>query len=424
MTTAFRLLTTVVLGLALAGCQSFGRGVARAIIEESRAAPGPDMGLCEITGPSFEGLASGFLGASRETPKTIRLLIVHGIGEQLPGYSERLQRNLAARLGLDAIDPAIKTVKLIPSAPVAEHADNPEHGTLRIARFTDGLGRHLLTFEVTWSVITAPDRQRMKFDGVGAAADTRAALNASLKNFMNQRVADPLAYRGGKGEAIRDAVLQSICWMTTGPWTSYPDTAARRCAWSMADRATVEGDSFAISSHSLGSRIAMDALESLGAIDAGEPGGTDHPLTAFRAKSISFFMLSNQLPMLQIGLVPPEMTGRADRYCGADAPEATRRWFDKLSVVAFSDPNDLLSYAIPPDFAAGNLDSRLCAATTNVLVKVAKELDLAVTTFASPEAAHLQYEHNAAVLDLMVNGLGAAAPPARCSWLRYTPAAE
>jgi transposase len=307
---------------------------------------------------------------------------------------------------------------------VAETADNPEHGVLRIARFTDGRGRHLLTFEVTWSVITAPERQRMKFDGVGAAADTRAALNASLKTFMNQRVAEPLAYRGAKGAAIRDAVLQSICWMTVGPWASYPAAGAHRCAWSAADRATVAGDTFAISTHSLGSRIAMDALESLGAIDAGEPSGTDHPLTAFRTKAISFFMLSNQLPMLQIGLAPPQETGQADLYCGEDAPARDRRWFDKVSVVAFSDPNDLLSYTIPPDFAAGNLDSRLCAATTNVSVKVAREINLAVTTFASPEAAHLQYEHDAAVLDLMVNGLGAAPPPARCSWLRYTPAAE
>ncbi|MCB2108336.1 MAG: hypothetical protein KDE14_11585 [Rhodobacteraceae bacterium] len=405
-------------GLGLAGCQSFGQGVTRAIIEESRAAPNGDQTLCEITGPSFAGLADALAGGTAEHPKTARLLIVHGIGEHLPGYSERQQRNLAARLGLDQIDQRTKVVTITPPGPVAPGTDP---ATLRINRYTDGHGRDLLTFETTWSPITAPERRSLLFDGFGAAAKTRADLNASLKSFMNQRAADPLAYRGAKGGIIRDAVVQSICWATGGPWSAYPDATTIRCDWSSTTRAVVSGDGFAISSHSLGSRITMDALEALGELEADVPSGGNQALSAFRDKRISFFMLSNQLPLLQIGHAPPEEARSRTTYCGPAASEPERRWAGKVSVVAFSDPNDLLSYAIPPDFAAANLDSRLCTETTNVTVKVAKEIDLALTTFASPEAAHLQYEDDERVLELMVNGLGEAQIPASCTWLRYAP---
>jgi hypothetical protein len=42
----------------------------------------------------------------------------------------------------------------------------------------------------------------------------------------------------------------------------------------------------------------------------------------------------------------------------------------KTSIIAFSDPNDLLSYAIPQQFGQQRLDSRLCAEITNININV------------------------------------------------------
>ena len=369
-----------------------------------------------MAGPGFDGLGVGLAAEQNEAPKTVRLIIVHGIGEHLPGYSERYQRNLALRLGLDAVDPQVKTVVLQGPAPV-----NAALGTLRLTRFSNATGsQNLMTFEVTWSTITEAERNSLAFDDMGAAARTRAALNGTLKQFMNKRAADPLAYRGDKGVAIRESVVQTICWATTGEWSDYPDLTEARCEWPRGGSNIVSRDTFALSSHSLGSRIAMDALEALGTAGDRSGASSNATLAAFTDKPLSFFMLSNQLPLLQIGTAPPSVVRQVPQHCGPSATKAKDRWFKRVEVVAFSDPNDLLSYEIPPDFAAANLDSRLCADTTNISIKVAKEISLAVTTFASPEAAHTQYEDDARVLDLIVGGVGGEkAPPAGCSWLRF-----
>lgn len=409
--------------LALTGCQSFGRGVTKALIEETRDEPQKHEELCEITGPGFQGLGDAFATATPPAPKTIRLIIVHGIGEHQPGHSERFQRSLAFRLGLDAVDPQVKTIVLQGGPKGGRFSSTPEAlGTLRLARFTNGTDRDLITFEVTWSPITLAERRSMDFDGVGAAARTRAALNATLKDFMNKRAADPLAYRGGKADAIRESVVQTICWATTAEWTGYPDQAEARCEWPATTPAIVARDTFAIASHSLGSRIAMDALEALGTAGERRGSASNPTLVAFRDKTVDFFMLSNQLPLLQIGRPGPVVSQQSSQYCGTAASKAADRWFERVAVVAFSDPNDLLSYEIPPDFAAANLDSRLCAETSNVSVKVAREISLAVTTFASPEAAHTQYQDDANVLDLIVKGVDSdSPPPTGCTWLKVQP---
>ena len=67
-------------------------------------------------------------------------------------------------------------------------------------------------------------------------------------------------------------------------------------------------------------------------------------------KHVHIFMLSNQLPMLQLGRELPEVTGQKADYCQSNGSKYTSRMFAETSIVAFSDPNDLLSYAIPHDF--------------------------------------------------------------------------
>ncbi len=47
-----------------------------------------------------------------------------------------------------------------------------------------------------------------------------------------------------------------------------------------------------------------------------------------------------------------------------------------LTVFAFSDPNDLLSYGIPPKFADDYMDSRICPRITNIILNVAQPLSL------------------------------------------------
>jgi hypothetical protein len=40
-------------------------------------------------------------------------------------------------------------------------------------------------------------------------------------------------------------------------------------------------------------------------------------------------------------------------------------------IIAFSDPNDLMSYPVPDQFADRYIESRLCRSVTNVTINVA-----------------------------------------------------
>ena len=418
-----RLAVTAAAAALLAGCGAFGQGVARAIIETAERAPAPESGLCEITGPEFPGLSSGLEGAGAATTHTTRLVIVHGIGTQQPGHSERLQHNVARRLGLDAIDPTVKTINLLAPADAKSTPPGVPLGVLRISRYSNTAGGQLLTFELTWSELLDAERKAIAFDEFGVSARTRADVNTSIKGLINN-FTDPLAYNGSRGDFIRGSMLQALCWVGRGEWADYPTTARAACSWRDTLRNVIQRDEILISSHSLGSRIALDSLAVLGTL--GDALGPDigartglQALDSMRDKNVTLFMLANQLPLLQMGQPAPMVAKQPQQYCGPDAPKIKQRWFKRLSIVAFSDPNDILSYTIPQSFSADFMDSRLCAATTNVVVSVARSLSIVGTSIASPQMAHTAYDNDERVLSLMTRGLGDRPPPTGCTWLKY-----
>ena len=79
----------------------------------------------------------------------------------------------------------------------------------------------------------------------------------------------------------------------------------------------------------------------------------------------------------------------------------------ETTLMAFSDPNDLLSYGIPPGFSEKYLDSRLCARITNVNINIAKIMDaFGISDLANPLEAHLGYGQDDRVIALIANGIG------------------
>jgi hypothetical protein len=138
-------------------------------------------------------------------------------------------------------------------------------------------------------------------------------------------------------------------------------------------------------------------------------------------KHVQIFMLSNQLPMLQVGRELPEVTGQKADYCSVGSPKYSSRMFNETSIIAFSDPNDLLSYAIPHDFSTKYLDSRLCANVTNININIAKVVDaFGIGKIANPMEAHIGYLKDDRVIALIAKGIGNAhtAPlvKERCEW--------
>jgi hypothetical protein len=188
---------------------------------------------------------------------------------------------------------------------------------------------------------------------------------------------------------------------------------------------------FAIVTHSLGSRIVLDMLDR----DLGEKqqwikdvyqghdiDSLNKVFNLLKEQTLHVYMFANQLTLLQLGTSPPEHSGQYDKYCKTGAVNFDKRLLKKLSIVAFSDPNDLLSYAIPPDFADNYIDSRLCTEVVNVSVNVAPIVNLfGLGEIASPMAAHNNYESDPRVIGLITHGIGnnqvSPAVSEGCQWM-------
>ena len=132
-------------------------------------------------------------------------------------------------------------------------------------------------------------------------------------------------------------------------------------------------------------------------------------------------MLSNQLPLLQLGRPPPEVTNQFSEYCTAKGDKREGRVFSRTRLVAFSDPNDILSWSVPPGYEDEYLDSRMCPVLTNVIINVAEVKNLFGIEYAPPGEAHRNYDDDERVIKIIAHGISQEnSDPMikeRCEWL-------
>jgi len=406
--------------LCLSGCASLGKGVAEAFLEKQEA---NDERLCEIVGTAFEGLKPNLYHAHKGRTK---VLMVHGVGDHSPGYATEFSEKLAKELDLSVTSRKYKDIKL-----TLPNDKTKKLGNLRVRRFLDKTKKkELLFYELTWSEITAKYKKILAYDNSGEYSFRRTKINNMMKKFSNDTGPDPIIYLGESRKDILNAFIQSFCWMASGQWKDLPDSDSPQACWSK-DLASIESllsDHYAIVSHSLGSRIAIDGLQKIAKILGNKEN--QHKISkkqamialALRHRSLPIYMMSNQLPMLQLGLSLPEVNSQRQDYCQPEGKLYSQRILSKTPIIAFSDPNDLLSYAIPLQFAEKYLDSRLCFEVTNVNINVAKVFDIfGLGKVANPLDAHIGYDTDDRVIGLIAKGIGnndtADIVKDRCRWI-------
>ncbi|MDT8407016.1 MAG: hypothetical protein RQ715_07175 [Methylococcales bacterium] len=404
--------------LSLSGCASFGRGVAEAFLEKQEA---KDTRACEVVGKSFAGVRPHL---NTEDGK-MKLLMVHGVGSHLPGYSTRFREKLAQELALDARATQFKTVHL--TDPLNTDKDL---GELQIHRLLDKQqNQELLFYELTWSAITEPDKKVLSYDNSGAYSFRRAEVNDLMKKFSNDTGPDPIIYLGERREDILIAFVQSFCWMINGTWAQLPNEAKQACTFDDLEAVNnLRNDQYAFVSHSLGSRITIDGLQRFATffLDSTLRPELSRPqamLDILRQKNITIYMMSNQLPMLQLGRKLPDVHDQRAAYCYPEGELYGQHMVKKTQLIAFSDPNDLLSYAVPQSFVDRYLDSRLCFDVTNININVAKIFDaFGLGTMANPLDAHVNYDSDDRVVAMIAKGIGkrqsAEIVKQRCDWVR------
>jgi hypothetical protein len=390
----------------LSGCASIGKGAAEAVLEKSE---NEDTRQCQVWGKPFMGIEADLAQKDGET----KVLFVHGVGDHIPGYTTEFLEKLAKELNLDARSEGQKNIEL--NTPLIP---GKALGNLRITHLLNEKTRKELTFyELTWSEITRQEKALLDFDTSGEYDFRRAKINGLLKKFSNDTGPDPIIYLGQSRVPILAAYAQSFCWMATQNWEDLPASGKHSCL-SLDDShaSQIAKDNYVIISHSLGSRIVIDGTQRIASMLAAPEKYqtatqklvvTSKAVNALQQKHISMFMLSNQLPMLQLGRELPEVAGQETSYCDANGANYKKRMVSETDIIAFSDPNDLLSYGIPPGFALKYIDSRLCAQITNVNINIAKVMDaFGMTDLANPMEAHVGYDTDDRVVAMIAKGIG------------------
>ncbi len=378
----------------LSGCASFGEGVVKAVLEKQEE---NDTRLCEIWGKSFTGIAPHLDNSNG----IMKVLMVHGVGDHLPGYSTQFLEKLTRELGLEVMSAQQKDLTLS-----SQTIPNKNLGNLRIKRYMSKDKRsEMLFYELTWSMITAPYKAVLSYDNSGEYSFRRAEVNDLMKKFSNDTGPDPIIYLGESQDDILVSFAQSFCWMAKTNWDGLPESGTHACSFNDDALAqNIRKDQYAFISHSLGSRITIDGLQRIaGLLDKRNPAFHE----ALKDKEIPIYMMSNQLPMLQLGRKLPDIYNQNATYCTANGEKYAQRMVAKTPIVAFSDPNDLLSYAIPSGFVEKYLDSRLCVDVTNININVAKIFDaFGLGKMANPLAAHVGYDTDDRVVALIAKGIG------------------
>jgi hypothetical protein len=270
-------------------------------------------------------------------------------------------------------------------------------------------GRYLI-----WSALTAADKAKLNYDNLptdspkGVFTWKRAKINGELKaSLLNDCLSDAVIYAGVRGADIQAAMQNAICealdGTTTGGTCTFPTT------YDHGSRRIV------IVTESLGSRMVFDAISAL-KIEA----ENKKTLAAFDeavSPITQIYMLANQLPILALArpalvqaasttdptasktpAMATALSVLSDARVHHHEKHSDESQPPKLSLVAFTDPNDLLSYRLLTN------DSAVVGADTRVVNVITSNDTSYFWEVENPLTAHEGYHLNKDALRLLFGG--------------------
>jgi hypothetical protein len=346
---------------------------------------------------SFEGLLS--LAESLPPSATLKVLWTHGMCTHPPGWIDDRMRRLVEAVG--------GTSETLSVRPVGKHG-----ASLR----TDRISTRDRTIEVvflTWSPLTASYKAALAYDAQSIkGGGVRATLNRDLKGgLVNDCLTDVVVYSGPNGANLRQAMNETVCGALGGRFDGNEcDVPAGGSPAALA-----------LITESLGSKLVFDAVLHIwnAAIDSKDKTAIRRLANSFAATKV-MYMLANQVPLLDAAgsvaldriLEPqPESAPAKIRTSAGDVFNLLSRarrlvlpQAGPMTVVAFSDPNDLLSYRIVPQHLAEDFKE---FRVINVLVSN----DATYFGYLErPDTAHCGYPWNPHVFGMLAKGYQAGKP--------------
>jgi hypothetical protein len=369
-----------------------------------------------------------FKGLDRARPGDhVKVLLVHGIGQMVPEGAD--QNDIKVQIeessySVDLVQAMQKELNLkpascaggAPSPPIthidADEKDSGNYGFMRQEEFRSDTGTCYTFYTLFWATLTEPFKQVfLSYDWKDS--EYRAHYNNLLKGgLLDHDIADAVVFSGKFKDHLNYTVEQALCLVENSQACNAKTTPGPR-------------DKIFVISHSLGSRLVIDAID---AID--QLGTPETP--KFKDSLAGVFMLANQLPLLALSdqanslpVTPPSPPAgaspnraAAETSTPAVAAKTTpsglmslrhlitrRKTPEPLQLVAFSDPNDLLSYTIPADWktllGVETTGDDRSVSFINVLVR---NHAINIGVFVNPLDAHVGYWNNPFVWKLIAHG--------------------
>ena len=284
-----------------------------------------------------------------------------------------------------------------------------------------GSDRTALTVSyLLWTPLTESVKCRLEDED--ASAPPKQELADFAKDFIDDKLADAVLYSGSyRQKVIRPSLQGALCTVTGGTWTQ------GKCDQHAAEYR----DPTVIITHSLGGYMIMDAIQNelRGRCEANgdRVAATRTPAEKVLANTPVVYMMANQLALLDLSTLrrdpnaPPPLRAAAGEkitndfakcWAAARARSAARegRTAPVSQVVAFSDPNDILSWRLEPrnlQFPRADWGK---VAVTNVFMSNGEFS--APGLFSDPVNAHVGYFVNPTVMDMLICGMkdGAVRP--------------
>lgn len=361
--------------------------------------------------PQFTDADTTFPGlidlAAQATPQAADVLLVHGIcthdagwaGEVVPQLTQALRdaamtsntatarsaaataaAGAAAATGAAAVGVAAAGPAAAPAVEIVPAMVDTPAGRLRF----DAL---------IWSPLTNDLKRQLCYDqsdksalctGAPPYPYMRARLNARFKDgLIDDCLPDALIYQGVARDAMQLRMREAVLQVLSGARADVP---------------------LVVVSHSMGSKLMFDTLLRM----TEEPAASPAAIVALQAvQRLRFLvMAANQIPLLsladqQINQRPAGMapSPAAVNAAAAAPPDSLQQLLRKrqallqraardqrLTLVAFTDPNDLLSYTLPPERYAQD-----GVTVYNILVSNAPTW---LGLLERPDTAHLEYLSN------------------------------
>lgn len=323
----------------------------------------------------FMGVSSLLKDAARAD-----ILLVHGMCTHDESWARSSLETLAKELG--AQPPEITQIRVPESQAV-----------VFVANFAARAGS-VHASAILWSPITASLKSQLCYDETDKSPlcvhsrpypYTRATLNRQMKDtLLNDCLSDALIYQGESRELISQQMQKAIL-----------------VAESSAQSGNNDRVPLAVVTDSLGSKIAFDALYKM-TISSDETQRSAGIATLERTTLV--FMRANQLPILGLadqviatpGMRAPSQTRYpADPLGAALSRTRSRANAQPRQVVAFTDPNDLLSYILTPSGLGNGYE---------IIDVVVSNQPTLLGVVERPDTAHTTYAANPAVLRLIACG--------------------